>query len=161
MCHWSLWVFSGSAPRWLQSWRDLPLITIDPADAKDHDDAVYAELDPSPDNPDGVIVTVAIASDCNPGSSYTTSMPLMIALAVREMGLSPAQAVWAATAGGAASLQRNDIGVITPGRRADLIALDAPTHVHLAYRPGVPLVSHALCQIHFKQRLIWHIAFIG
>lgn len=86
-------------------------------------------------------VTVAIASDCNPGSSYTTSMPLMVALAVREMGLSPAQAVWAATAGGAASLQRNDIGVITPGRRADLIALDAPTHVHLAYRPGVPLVT--------------------
>ena len=86
-------------------------------------------------------VTVAIASDCNPGSSYTTSMPLMIALAVREMGLSPAQAVWAATAGGAASLRRTDIGVITPGRRADLIALDAPSHVHLAYRPGVPLVS--------------------
>ena len=85
-------------------------------------------------------VTVAIASDCNPGSSYTTSMPLMIALAVREMGLTPAQAVWAATAGGAASLQRDDIGVIAPGRQADLIALDAPSHVHLAYRPGVPLV---------------------
>ena len=86
-------------------------------------------------------VTVAIASDCNPGSSYTTSRPLMVALAVREMGLSPAQAVWAATAGGAASLRRDDIGVIAPGRRADLIALDAPSHVHLAYRPGVPLVS--------------------
>ena len=86
-------------------------------------------------------VTVAIASDCNPGSSYTTSMPLMVALAVREMGLSPAEAVWAATAGGAASLQRDDIGVIAPGRDADLIALDAPSHVHLAYRPGVPLVS--------------------
>ncbi len=86
-------------------------------------------------------VTVAIASDCNPGSSYTTSMPLMIALAVREMGLSPAQAVWAATAGGAASLRRDDIGVLAPGRRADLIALDAPSHVHLAYRPGVPLVT--------------------
>ena len=86
-------------------------------------------------------VTVAIASDCNPGSSYTTSMPLMVALAVREMGLSPTEAVWAATAGGAASLQRDDIGVIAPGRRADLIALDAPSHVHLAYRPGVPLVS--------------------
>ena len=85
-------------------------------------------------------VTVAIASDCNPGSSYTTSMPLMIALAVREMGLTPSQAVWAATAGGAASLRRDDIGVIAPGRRADLIALDAPSHVHLAYRPGVPLV---------------------
>jgi imidazolonepropionase len=86
-------------------------------------------------------VTVAIASDCNPGSSYTTSMPLMVALAVREMGMTPAEAVWAATAGGAASLRRDDIGVIAPGRRADLIALDAPSHVHLAYRPGVPLVS--------------------
>ena len=86
-------------------------------------------------------VSVAIASDCNPGSSYTTSMPLMIALAVRDMGLTPAQAVWAATAGGAASLQRDDIGVIAPGKRADLIALDAPSHVHLAYRPGVPLVT--------------------
>lgn len=86
-------------------------------------------------------VTVAIASDCNPGSSYTTSMPLMVALAVREMRMTPAEAVWAATAGGAASLRRNDIGVLEPGRRADLIALDAPSHVHLAYRPGVPLVS--------------------
>ena len=86
-------------------------------------------------------VTVAIASDCNPGSSYTTSMPLMVALAVREMGLSPAEAVWAATAGGAASLRRDDVGVLAPGKRADLIALDAPSHVHLAYRPGVPLVS--------------------
>ena len=86
-------------------------------------------------------VTVAIASDCNPGSSYTTSMPLMIALAVREMGMTPAEAVWAATAGGAASLRRDDIGVLAPGRRADLIALDAPLHVHLAYRPGVPLVT--------------------
>ncbi|MFZ9988462.1 MAG: imidazolonepropionase [Candidatus Nanopelagicales bacterium] len=85
--------------------------------------------------------TVAIASDCNPGSSYTTSMPLMIALAVREMGMTPAEAVWSATAGGAASLRRDDIGVLAPGRRADLIALDAPSHVHLAYRPGVPLVS--------------------
>ena len=85
--------------------------------------------------------TVAIASDCNPGSSFTTSMPLMIALAVREMGMTPAEAVWAATAGGAASLRRDDIGVLAPGRCADLIALDAPSHVHLAYRPGVPLVS--------------------
>ncbi|MGA0945610.1 MAG: imidazolonepropionase [Candidatus Nanopelagicales bacterium] len=85
--------------------------------------------------------TVAIASDCNPGSSYTTSMPLMIALAVREMGMTPAEAVWSATAGGAASLRRDDIGVLAPGRCADLIALDAPSHVHLAYRPGVPLVT--------------------
>lgn len=85
-------------------------------------------------------VTVALASDCNPGSSFTSSMPLMIALAVREMGMSPAEAVWAATAGGARALRREDVGVIAPGARADLVLLDAPTRVHLAYRPGVPLV---------------------
>ncbi len=86
-------------------------------------------------------VTVAIASDCNPGSSFTSSMPLMIALAVREMGMSPAEAVWAATAGGARALRRADIGAIAPGMRADLVLLDAPTRVHLAYRPGVPLIA--------------------
>lgn len=86
-------------------------------------------------------VTVALASDCNPGSSFTSSMPLMIALAVREMGMTPAQAVWAATAGGARALRRDDVGAIAPGMRADLVMLDAPTRVHLAYRPGVPLVA--------------------
>ena len=86
-------------------------------------------------------VTIALATDCNPGSAYSTSMPLAIALAVREMGLTPAEAVYAATAGGAAALRRDDIGVIAPGRRADLVVLDAPSYVHLAYRPGVPLVS--------------------
>jgi imidazolonepropionase len=85
-------------------------------------------------------VTVALASDCNPGSSFTSSMPLMIALAVREMGMTSAEAVWAATAGGARALRRDDIGVITPAARGDLVLLDAPTRVHLAYRPGVPLV---------------------
>lgn len=85
-------------------------------------------------------VTVALASDCNPGSSFTSSMPLMIALAVREMGMTPAEAVWAATAGGARALRRDDIGAVAPGMRADLVLLDAPTRVHLAYRPGVPLV---------------------
>lgn len=85
-------------------------------------------------------VTVALASDCNPGSSFTSSMPLMIALAVREMGMTPAEAVWAATAGGARALRRDDVGAIAPGMRADLVLLDAPTRVHLAYRPGVPLV---------------------
>ncbi|MFB7885954.1 imidazolonepropionase [Microbacterium sp. NPDC056057] len=84
--------------------------------------------------------TVALASDCNPGSSFTSSMPLMIALAVREMGMSPAEAVWAATAGGAKALRRDDVGALAPGMRADLVMLDAPTRVHLAYRPGVPLV---------------------
>ena len=86
-------------------------------------------------------VTVALATDCNPGTSYTTSMPLMIALAVREMRMTPAEALWSATAGGAAALRRADIGRITPGARADLAVLDAPSHVHLAYRPGVPLVA--------------------
>ncbi len=85
--------------------------------------------------------TVALATDCNPGSAYSTSMPLAIALAVREMRMTPAEAVFAATAGGAAALRRDDIGVVAPGRRADLVVLDAPSYVHLAYRPGVPLVA--------------------
>jgi imidazolonepropionase len=86
-------------------------------------------------------VRIAIASDCNPGSCFTSSMPLCVALAVREMGMTPAEAVYAATAGGAAALDRDDVGVLAPGKRADLVLLDAPTHVHLAYRPGVPLVA--------------------
>jgi len=86
-------------------------------------------------------VTVALACDTNPGSSFTSSMPFCIAVAVRDMGMTSAEAVWAATAGGAAALRRTDIGAIAPGRRADLVLLDAPTRVHLAYRPGVPLVS--------------------
>jgi imidazolonepropionase len=85
-------------------------------------------------------VTVAIATDCNPGSSFTTSMPFCIAVAVRDMGFTPAQALWSATAGGAAALRRDDVGVVSPGRRADFVRLDAPSYVHLAYRPGVPLV---------------------
>ena len=89
-------------------------------------------------------VAIAIACDCNPGSSYTTSMPLCIALAVREMGLTPAEALHAATAGGAAALRRTDIGHLGLGARADFVVLDAPTYVHLAYRPGVPLVHRVL-----------------
>ncbi|WP_306206289.1 imidazolonepropionase [Actinoplanes sp. RD1] len=89
-------------------------------------------------------VTVALATDCNPGSSYTSSMPFCVALAVREMGLAPEEALWAATAGGARSLRRDDIGVLRPGARADLVLLDAPTFLHLAYRPGVPLIHQVL-----------------
>jgi imidazolonepropionase len=85
--------------------------------------------------------TVALATDCNPGSGYSSSMPFCIALAVREMHMSPAEALWSATAGGAASLRRTDIGHLSIGARADLAVLDAPSYLHLAYRPGVPLVT--------------------
>ncbi|MEI2714049.1 MAG: imidazolonepropionase [Nocardioides sp.] len=86
-------------------------------------------------------VRVAIASDCNPGSCFTSSMALCVALAVREMRMSPAEALWAATAGGAAALGRTDVGRLTVGSAADLVLLDAPSYVHLAYRPGVPLIA--------------------
>ncbi|MEU6843741.1 imidazolonepropionase [Streptomyces sp. NPDC046716] len=85
--------------------------------------------------------TVALSTDCNPGSSFTSSVPFCIALAVRDMGMTPDEALWAATAGGAKALRRTDVGHLAPGARADLAFLDAPSHVHLAYRPGVPLVS--------------------
>jgi imidazolonepropionase len=90
-------------------------------------------------------VTVALATDCNPGSSYTSSMPFCLAIAVRDMFLTPAEALWAATAGGAKALRRSDIGALRVGSRADLVVLAAPSYVHLAYRPGVPLV-HAVWQ---------------
>lgn len=86
-------------------------------------------------------VTVAIASDCNPGSSFTSSLPFCIALAVREMGTTPAEALWAATAGGARALRRSDVGGIRPGMRADFAEIIAPSYRHLAYRPGVPLIG--------------------
>ena len=89
-------------------------------------------------------VRVAIATDCNPGTSYTSSMPFCIALAVREMGMTPTEALHAATLGGAGSLRRTDVGHLRLGARADLVILDAPSHVHLAYRPGVPLVHRVL-----------------
>lgn len=89
-------------------------------------------------------VRIALATDCNPGTSYTSSIPFCIALAVREMGLTPTEALRAATEGGAASLRRTDVGHLRVGARADLVLLDAPSHVHLAYRPGVPLVTRVL-----------------
>jgi imidazolonepropionase len=84
-------------------------------------------------------VTVALSTDCNPGSSYTSSMAFCVAVAVRDMGMNPAEAVWSATAGGAQALRRSDVGRLGVGARADMIELDAPSYVHLAYRPGVPL----------------------
>lgn len=86
-------------------------------------------------------ITVALASDCNPGSSYTTSMAFIIAVAVREMHFSPEQAVWSATMGGAKALRRNDIGHLVEGACADFQILNAPSYIHLAYRPGVNLVE--------------------
>ncbi|MDQ0813029.1 imidazolonepropionase [Streptomyces sp. B3I7] len=85
--------------------------------------------------------TVALSTDCNPGSSFTSSMPFCVALAVRDMGMTPDEALWSATAGGARALRREDVGRLAPGAYADLAVLDAPSHVHLAYRPGVPLVT--------------------
>lgn len=88
-------------------------------------------------------VTIALATDVNPGSCYSSSMPFMIALAVREMRLSPAEALWSATAGGALALRRDDIGNLSVGSEAHLTLLDAPSYIHLAYRPGVP-IAYAL-----------------
>ena len=86
-------------------------------------------------------VTVALASDCNPGSSYTTSMPLVISLAVLNMNMSCDEALWSATAGGAAALRRTDIGNLAVGSHADFAILNSRSHIHLAYRPGVKLID--------------------
>jgi imidazolonepropionase len=86
-------------------------------------------------------VSIALATDCNPGTCYSSSMTFVIALAVREMGLTPGQAVYAATAGSAKSLRRTDIGRIVVGAKADLTVLDAPSYVHLSYRAGVPIAQ--------------------
>jgi imidazolonepropionase len=84
-------------------------------------------------------VSIALATDCNPGTCYSSSMPWVISLAVREMGLTPAQALYAATAGAAKALRRADIGRLVVGNRADLTVVDGPSYLHLAYRPGVPI----------------------
>ncbi|GLZ29905.1 imidazolonepropionase [Lentzea sp. NBRC 105346] len=88
-------------------------------------------------------VTVALASNCNPGSSYTSSIAFCVATAVLQMRMSVEEAVRAATLGGAQALRRDDVGVIRLGARADVHVLDAPSITHLAYRPGVPL-THAV-----------------
>jgi imidazolonepropionase len=89
-------------------------------------------------------VTVALASNCNPGSCFTSSMPFCIALAVRDMHMTIDEAVSAATVGGAAALRRPDLGRLTPGSRGDAIVLDAPDHRHFAYRPGLQLVRRVI-----------------
>jgi imidazolonepropionase len=84
---------------------------------------------------------VAIATNCNPGSSYTTSMAFCLALAVRDMRMTMEEALTAATLGGARALRRDDVGHLSPGARADAVVLDAPSYSHLVYRPGVPLTA--------------------
>jgi imidazolonepropionase len=84
---------------------------------------------------------VALSPDCNPGSSYTTSMPFCIALAVREMHMTVDESLFAATMGGAIALRRDDVGHLSIGARANFALLNAPSYIHLAYRPGVPLIS--------------------
>lgn len=86
-------------------------------------------------------VSVALATDCNPGTCASSSMPFVLALGVREMGLTPAEALTAATAGSARSLRRTDIGRLVVGARGDLTVVDAPSWTHLVYRPGVALAS--------------------
>ena len=87
---------------------------------------------------------VALATNCNPGSSYTTSMSFCIALAVRDLHMTADEALLAATVGGARALRREDVGRLSPGCRADAVVLDAPSHEHLVYRPGVPLVEQTV-----------------
>jgi imidazolonepropionase len=89
-------------------------------------------------------VTVAIASNCNPGSSYSTSMPLAMALAVRHCGLSVEEAVLASTRGGAVALRRDDVGTIVPGAKADLVVLEAGGPEYLVYRVGVNVIRAVL-----------------
>ena len=89
-------------------------------------------------------VAVALASDCNPGSNYSSSMPLAVALAVRELGMTPLEALTAATRGGARALRRPGAGHLGVGALGDAVILDAPDYRHLAYRPGVPLVRHVV-----------------
>lgn len=88
--------------------------------------------------------TVALATNCNPGSSNSTSMGFCLALAVRDMHMTIEEAIQAATVGGAAALQRSDLGRLSIGSPADVLVLNAPSYTHFAYRPGVPLVAHTL-----------------
>lgn len=94
---------------------------------------------------------VAVASNCNPGSSYTTSIAFCLALAVREMGMTSAEALRAATRGGAAALRRDDVGHLAPGARADAVLLAVPSPDHLVYRPGAPLVAATVA----RGRVAW------
>ena len=96
-------------------------------------------------------VSVALATNTNPGSSYTTSMSFCIALAVRDMRMTAEEALRAATLGGARALRRDDIGHLAPGARGDVAILDAPSYTHIVYRPGVPLIAATIA----AGELVW------
>jgi imidazolonepropionase len=96
-------------------------------------------------------VSVALATNTNPGSSYTTSMSFCVALAVRDMHMTASEAIMAATLGGANALRRADIGHLAPGASADIAILDAPSYSHLVYRPGVPLIAATIA----AGELVW------
>ncbi len=97
---------------------------------------------PQPRGPDlwEAGVTVALGTDCNPGTANIETMPFVVALACLEMGLTPEQAVWSATRGGARALGLEDRGQVTVGARGDLVVLREASYVHLAYRPDFPSV---------------------
>lgn len=103
----------------------------------------FSTRQPYPDAPRVIDAgaTVALATNCNPGSSYTSSMAFCIALAVRDMHMTIDEAVLAATVGGAAALRRPELGRLTVGSQADAVLLDAPSYTHLVYRPGMPLIA--------------------
>ncbi len=103
----------------------------------------YAMREPAPDGRRFLDagLTVAIATDCNPGTAYVETMPFVISLAVVTSGFTSEEAVWSATLGGARALALEDRGAVAPGLRADLVVLDAPSYTHLAYRPDGDLVA--------------------
>ena len=130
---------AGDAPGWLAVDAGPTVATVLPA----CDLSTRAPLAPARDLLDAG-AQLAIASNCNPGTSYTSAMSFCVATAVLQMHLSLGEAIRAATRGGALALRRSDVGHLAVGARADLHVLEAPAAIHLAYRPGMPLTHRVL-----------------